>query len=328
MLSLRRVGLLTVLLAAVSSAGAASGASYRAPRAADGHADLNGLWTSISLTKLERPEWVSSLTLTEAEAPAFEARKLKEFAAVEDGVGGRDSEIGFWPETSAHLARIDGQARTSWIVDPVDGRLPYSAAGLAAVKAMPAAINDSANPETRNTSERCLLAGFAGSGPPMLNGPYASLYQIVQTRDAVAVHQEAVHSVRIVRLNTAAHLPGPIRPWLGDSIGHWEGDTLVVETTNFNRGDAFKTPLGAYISPQAKVTERFSRVSPTQISYGFTVEDPVTFTQTWRAEMILAATKGPIYEDACHEGNYSLPGILAGARHEEAVAKAASAATR
>ena len=318
MLSLGRAALGIALLAAASTACAGS---YRAPRAADGHADLGGLWSSISLTKLERPEWASALTLTGAEALVFEARKLKEFAAVEDGVGGRDSEIGFWPETSAHLARIDGRPRTSWIVDPADGRLPYSPAGLAAVKAMPSAIGDSANPETRNTSERCLLAGFAGSGPPMLNGPYASLYQVVQTRDAVVIHQEAVHQVRIVRLNTTAHLPSHMRPWLGDSIGHWEGDTLVVETTNFNRYDAFKTPIGAYISPDAKVTERFSRVSPTQLAYGFTVEDPATFTKPWRAEMVLAATKGPIYEDACHEGNYSLPGILAGARHEEATAK-------
>ena len=315
MLSLRRAALVISVLAAAS---AACAGGYRAPRAADGHADLGGLWTSISLTKLERPEWAASLTLTDAEAPAFEARKLQEFAAVEDGVGGRDSEIGFWPETRAHLARIDGRPRTSWIVDPADARLPYSAEGLAAVKRMPAAISDSGNPETRNTSERCLLAGFAGSGPPMLNGPYASLYQVVQTRDAVAIHQEAMHQVRIVRLNTKAHLPRYIQPWLGDSIGRWEGDTLVVETTNFNRYDAFKTPIGAYISPDAKVTERFTRVSPTQLAYGFTVEDPATFSKPWRAEMVFAATKGPIYEDACHEGNYSLPGILAGARREEA----------
>jgi hypothetical protein len=312
-----RLGLLIVLLAAASAAVAGG---YRAPRAADGHPDLGGLWTSISLTELERPAWAPGLTLSDAEALAFEARRQKEFASVEDGVGGRASEIGFWPQTGAHLARIDGKARSSWIVDPADGRLPYTAAGLAAVRGMGAVVNNANNPETRNPSERCLLSGWAGAGPPMLNGPYASLYQVVQTKDAVAIHLESVHDVRIVRLATKAHLPAHVRPWMGDSLGHWEGETLVVETTNFNPGDAFKIPQGFYISPEAKVTERFTRVSATQLLYGFTVDDPATFARPWRAEMVLQATKGPIYEYACHEGNYALPGILAGARHDEAVA--------
>jgi hypothetical protein len=166
----------------------------------------------------------------------------------------------------------------------------------------------------------------------MLNGPYASLYQFVQTKDAVAIHLESVHDVRIVLLTTKTHLPPSVRPWLGDSIGHWEGETLVVETTNFNRGDAYKMPLGFYISAEAKVTERFTRASPTQLRYDFTVEDPKAFSKPWRAEMVFAATKGPLYEYACHEGNYALTGILAGARHEEAQAslqaKSAGAATR
>ena len=317
-----------ILLALVLAASNAGAADYRAPRAADGHPDLGGLWTSISLTELERPTWAPSLVLSDAEARAFEARRQKEFASVEDGVGGRASEIGFWPETGAHLARIDGKARSSWIVEPADGRLPYSAQGLAAVKGMPAIVSNASNPETRNASERCLRSGFAGSGPPMLNGPYASLYQVVQTKDAVAIHLESVHDVRVVRLTAKAHLPANVRPWLGDSIGRWEGETLVVETTNFNPGDAFKMPVGVYISPEAKVTERFTRVSPDQLRYDFTVDDPKAFSKTWRAEMVFAATKGPLYEYACHEGNYSLPGILAGARREESLARAASAPTR
>jgi hypothetical protein len=311
----------------VMATGAVAG-KYRPPRAADGHPDLGGLWTSISLTELERPSWAPALTLTGAQALAFEARRKKEFASAEDGVGGRASEIGFWPETGARLARIDGKARSSWIVDPADGRLPYTAEGLAAVRGMPAIVNNASNPETRNASERCLLSGFAGSGPPMLNGPYASLYQFVQTRDAVAIHLESVHDVRVVRLDAKAHLPANVRPWLGDSIGRWEGETLVVETTNFNPGDAYKMPIGVYISPQAKVTERFTRVSPTQLRYDFTVDDPSTFSKAWRAEMVFEATKGPIYEYACHEGNYALPGILAGARHEEAQSKVTAGATR
>ena len=313
---LKRGAAIVCVVLAVASAASAGG--YRAPRAADGHPDLGGLWSSISLTELERPNWAPMLILSDAEALAFEQRRQREFASVEDGVGGRDSEIGFWPETGASLARIDGKARSSWIVEPTSGRLPYSAEGLAVLKAMPAVVADSANPETRNASERCLLSGFAGSGPPMLNAPYASLYQIVQTKDAVAIHLELVHDVRIVRLGGQAHLPANVRPWLGDSIGRWEGETLVVETTNFNRGDAFKIPIGLYISPHAKVTERFTRASATQLRYDFTVEDPQAYSKTWRAEMVLSATKGPIYEYACHEGNYALPGILAGARREEA----------
>jgi hypothetical protein len=162
----------------------------------------------------------------------------------------------------------------------------------------------------------------------MLNSPYANEYQFVQTRDAVAIHMESVHDVRIVRLDTAAHLPAAMRPWMGDSLGHWEGDTLVVETTNFNPGDAPKVPTPLYVSTDAKVTERFTRIAPTQMLYEFTVDDPKTYTQPWRAQMLFSASKGPIFEYACHEGNYSLPGILAGARREEAEAKAAGGATR
>jgi hypothetical protein len=322
----RRVSV--IALATLAAASAAFAGAYRAPRDPWGHPDLGGLWTSTSLTELERPAALKTLTLPDDAARAYEARRAKDFAGVEDGVGGRQTEIGFWPIGDARLARIDGKARTSWIVDPADGRLPYSADGLAAVRRMPAAVSDASNPETRNASERCLIAGFAAAGPPMLNGPYASEYQFVQTKDAVAIHMEAVHDVRIVRLNISAHLPNNVRPWLGDSIGRWEGETLVVETTNFNRGDAFKMPLGIYISPEAKVTERFTRASPTRLLYNFTVEDPATFSKPWRAEMVFEATKGPIYEYACHEGNYALPGILAGARHEEAQSKVTGAATK
>jgi hypothetical protein len=313
-----RLTVFAVLLAASS----ALAGGYRAPRDAYGHPDLGGIWTSTSLTELERPASLKALTITDAEAAAFEQRRTKEFASVEDGVGGRASELDFWAP-AAKLARIDGKARSSWIVDPADGRLPYTAEGQAAVKRMRAAINDASNPETRNPSERCLLVGFGGAGPPMLNGPYASEYEFVQTRDAVAIHLESVHDVRIVRTNTTTHLPANVRPWLGDSIGRWEGETLVVETTNFNPGDAFKAPTGIYISADAKVTERFTRVAPGRLMYEFSVEEPKTFSQVWRAQMVVEATKGPIYEYACHEGNYSLPGILAGARREEADARVA-----
>ena len=141
----------------------------------------------------------------------------------------------------------------------------------------------------------------------------------MQSPDSVAIVVEMNHDVRTIRLNAKGHLPPSIRPWMGDSIGHWEGETLVVETTNFNPGESLRPYFGAtmYLSKDAKVTERFTRVSPTQIVYQFAVEDPQIFSQTWKAEMPLNATKGPVYEYACHEGNYALPGILAGARRDE-----------
>jgi hypothetical protein len=322
---IRTCAIALALLIAASGAGAAG---YRAPRAADGHADLGGLWSSTSLTELERPARFKTLTIPDAEALAYERRRPEDFSTTDiDEVGGRQSEASFW-DLGARLARIGGQARTSWIVEPADGRLPFSKAGLAQRARHVQAVGDPANPESRPSSERCLVAGWAAAGPPMLNSPYANEYQFVQTRDAVAIHMESVHDVRIVRLDTAAHLPAAMRPWMGDSLGHWEGDTLVVETTNFNPGDAPKVPTPLYVSTDAKVTERFTRIAPTQMLYEFTVDDPKTYTQPWRAQMLFSASKGPIFEYACHEGNYSLPGILAGARREEAEAKAAGGATR
>jgi hypothetical protein len=311
----------TPLLLAVSALVLSLGAAQAGPRRA-AHPDLEGLWTSTSLTELERPKAFATLTVSDAEARAYEQRRPDEFANTDiDDIGGRQTEAGFWT-VGAKLARIDGKARTSWLIDPPDGRLPYSAQGQAARAREAKARSDSANPETRTVSERCLIAGWAAAGPPMLNGPYGNEYQIVQTKGAVAIHMEGVHDVRIVRLN-APHLPAHIRPWLGDSIGRWDGESLVVETTNFNAGDAFKTPMGMLISADAKVTERFTRTGPQTLLYDFTVDDPATFTRPWRAQMVFAASKGPIYEYACHEGNYSLPGILAGARREEAEARAA-----
>jgi hypothetical protein len=317
-----RTQLLLTLSVAVLSLGAAQAGPYRAPRDAKGHPDLGGLWTSTSLTELERPAAFKTLAVSDAEARAYETRRPDEFATTDiDDVGGRQSEAEFW-DVGARLARIDGRARTSWIVDPVDGRLPYTPEGQAARARQTKAHTDPANPESRSASEQCLIAGWAAAGPPMLNSPYSNEYQIVQTPGAIAIHLESVHDVRIVRLN-GVHPPAHIRPWMGDSIGRWEGESLVVETTNFNAGDALKLPTSLYVSPEAKVTERFTRTGPATLAYDFTVDDPKTFTRPWRAQMVFTASKGPMFEYACHEGNYSLPGILAGARREEAQARLA-----
>ena len=291
----------------------------RASATAFGARDLSGLWTSASLTDLERTAGAKALVLSDAEAAAYERRRPDEFMA-EGGGGGvsaRAMNYGWWA-LPKRLARIDGKARTSWIVDPPDGRLPYSAAGLAARARALAETSDARGPEGRMPAERCLLAAWGTAGPPMLNGPYSNLYQIAQTKDEVAIFMEANHDVRFIRLNARGHLPAHIRPWMGDTLGRWEGKTLVAETTNFNPGDAIKAPTQLYISKDAKVTERFTRVAADRLLYEFEVEDRATFTQTWRAQMVFEPAKGPILEYACHEGNYSLSGILAGARQEEA----------
>jgi hypothetical protein len=297
-------------------------AAHAGPRPAK--ADLTGLWTSASLTMLERPESVPKRIVPEAEAATYERRVMAADGADSDDVGGRSSEFGFW-NFGGRFARIDGQVRASWIVDPDDGRLPFRPEGLAARARDLARHQDLANPETRTPSEQCLLTGWAGAGPPMLNAPYANAAQIVQTKDTMAIALEAVHDVRIVPLvegpAAARHMPAALRRWMGDSVGWWEGSTLVVETVNFNPGDAVKFPTSLYVSPRARVTERFSKMKDGRLRYAFAVDDPDIYARPWRAEMVFNRIPGALIEYACHEGNYSLPGMLAGARREEAQAK-------
>jgi len=319
-----------LVLAAVLAAGAAHAADYHAPRNGFGQPDLQGAWTNASLTSLQRPAMFKSLTLTDAEAAALEKRRATARAAADkptdpttgappagNDPGGYNAS---WTDPGVSLGRINGQVRTSWIVDPADGRLPYSTAGHAAyLEALRKARNSWDGPENRPLGERCILGFGSTAGPPMLNVLYNNNYQIVQSKDAVAILVEMNHDARIVRLTDKKHLPSHMRPWMGDSIGWWEGETLVVETTNFNPGESLRPYFdnSILLSPTARVTERFTRVSPTQILYQFQVDDPATYRQVWKAEMPLNATKGPVYEYACHEGNYALPGILAGARQTE-----------
>jgi hypothetical protein len=231
-----------------------------------------------------------------------------------DPLGSRQSED--WP--SDHLARMDGELRTSWIDSTADGRIPYrpeAAARLAAIRA--AALVDFDGPESRNTSERCVIPSFSANSPPMQNAPYAANYQIVQTREAVVIVSEIDNDARVIRLG-APHVPPSLRRrWNGDSVGHWENDTLVVETVGFRPEEAYRAPV-FYIGPEAKVTERFTRVSPTEIRYVFTVDDPATYTKVWSGAMPFHPSRERTYEYACHEGNYSLAGVLEGARYQEA----------
>ena len=183
-------------------------------------------------------------------------------------------------------------------------------------------------PEARQVAERCLMGFGSTAGPPMLNVLYNNTYLIQQSKDAVVIVVEMNHDARIVRLTDRTHPKADVRRWMGDSYGWWEGDTLVVETTNFNPGEQLRPgiPTTLFLSTDAKVTERFTRVSDKQILYEFKVEDPKVYSKPWRAEMPINAAKGPVYEYACHEGNYALPGILRGARVAEAAGKKPEAA--
>ena len=288
-------------------AAAAQAAPYHAPRTWFGAPDLQGAWTNNALTRLERPPGVASLVVSGPEAAALQARLTKGLRERPgDVVGQGESE---WPE-GAELARIDGRIRTSWIIDPADGRLPYTPAARKARGAAGGGLDD---PEDLSPSDRCLGASWGAAGPPMLNPPYAPGYRIVQTADEVVILTEINHEVRHIRLN-AAH--GAIRQWGGDSVGRWEGDTLVVETVKFHPQESYRAPV-LLMSPHARVIERFTRIAPREIRYAFEVDDPATFTSAWRGETPLHASTAPMFEYACHEGNYSLPGMLAGARKAE-----------
>ena len=305
---------------------------YRAPRTRHGAPNLEGIWTNTSVTWLQRSPAIKSLVPTDAEAAAMEAgfAKMVESLVSADPIDPeapapaevKDVGNSDLLEMDMRLGRVGGQVRSSWIVEPADGRLPFTDAGRAATREF-ARNKGYDGPEIRPTEERCLTAIGSPEGPPMMNAAFNAHYQIVQTRDHVAIHIEMNHDVRIVRLADRTHPHDTVRPWMGDSVGWWEGDTLVVETTNLNPRGAFVSSLagGFAYSREAKVMERFTRTAKDRILYQFTVEDPATFARPWRAEMEMRAAKGPIYEYACHEGNYSLPNILAGAREQERAPK-------
>ncbi len=305
---------IAVCMACLPASAQEAGKSLRTPFGAP---DLQGVWSTLTATPLERPAAFDGPTTTEDKAAAFVVASEKAFLSdTSDGIGARDSE---WWEFSKEMTRINGQIRTSLIVDPPSGKMPYSDAGRAKLRALQGAVlADFNGPESRPATERCLAGGSGATGAPMFVPRYNANYQIVQTKDYLVISMEQNREVRIVRLNGAPHLPENMRRWMGDSIGWWDGETLVVETINFVPGDAFKPASPLLVSHNAKVTERFTRLSAGEILYAYTVEDPETFTQTWRAEMVLTATGHQIIEYACHEANYSMTGMLAGGRVKEA----------
>lgn len=304
---------------------------YQPPRLQDGTPDMQGIWTNASVTALERPPHLSSLIVggdaarswevgaqadsrrdanpTDPDAPALAAGSA-------DGVRGYNR---FWIDFGTQVAKINGQYRSSWLVEPRNGRLPWSqSGGMRATQETMRAYGTADNPEVRTAGERCIIGYGSSGGPPMMNVLYNNNYQIVQTPKTVAILVEMNHSARMIRIG-GTHRPKEMRAWLGDSIGQWEGDTLVVKTRHFHPGASVRSGIRHrfYMSENAAVEERFTRVSDDEIFYEFTVDDPEIYRQPWKAEMVLNRTKGPIYEYACHEGNYALPNILAGARREE-----------
>lgn len=308
-----------VVVAAAASmllaASSASGHAYHTPRDAYGAPDLNGVWNNNALTRLQRPAGVTPLVVAPSEVGEAERKLMGSYApaATVANLGGVESE--WWD--GAHLAQVKGQFRTSWLVDPDDGQLPYSAEGRRR-RAMfdKAQVEAFDGPEARPVAgDRCLLPSWGAMGPVMMNAPYNANYRIVQTRDEIAIEAENNSELRIIRIGRP-HLPGQIRQWTGDSIGRWEKDTLVVETTNL-RADAPLSQAPFFFSPGARVVERFTRVGPKALEYDFTVEDPVIFARPWRAEVTFVTSDAQIYEFACHEGNYAMTNILAGARAQE-----------
>ncbi len=266
------------------------------PRTPWGAPDLRGVWSHGTATPLERPERYGERDrLTEEEVAEVDAAQRSA-----EGVGAR--RVVWWERSLS-----DG--RTSMIVDPPDGRIPYSAAGRARREARPG--QTTAGPEGRSPQERCISYGI-----PRLGGPYSQNVHIAQTPDHVLLLHEMVHEFRVIPLDGRPHVPGHVRQWLGDSRGRWEGDTLVVETIHFRDAQWFQ----GLSQGGMRLVERFTRLDADTVRYAVTFEDPDLWTQPWTAEILMPPTEGAMFEFACHEGNTGMTATLEIARGEEAAA--------
>jgi hypothetical protein len=300
--------------------------AQKLPRTPDGHPLLEGIWNSASLTPLQRPAGLGTKEFYTAEEAAVYEKKRVEESNRDRRDGPPEADVNrsyneLFYDRGTKLAR---NLRTSLIVDPPDGRIPpMTPEGRARFQAAQAyfASHPADGPEDRPLPDRCLM--FSQSGPPMIPGNYNNNYQIVQSRDSIAIMAEMGNQVRVIPLDGRAPLPGAIQEWMGESRGHWEGDTLVVETANFrfNERSRFGVQYDNGLTDQnLRITERFTRSSPDSITYRATINDPTVYTRPWTFEVIMERAEGPLYEYACHEGNYGLAGVLAGARAEEKAA--------
>jgi hypothetical protein len=301
------------------------------PRTSDGQPDLQGIWTSGFITPVERPTQLADKPfISKEEAVAFEARaaqanskdlRLPDIRA--------DLERGdtVWMDPGSKVAKT---LQTSLVVDPPDGRIPpltpevqrglaLEAQALTEKCAQPGVVCPfniggrpilADGPEDRPLMERCISR--VQGGPPMMPGPYNNNYHIVQNPDFVLIFVEQMHEARVIPLNGRPHLAGNMRELMGDPRGHWEGNTLVVDSTNFSENTKFRNA-----GPNMHLIERFTRTDPDTLLYEFTVDDPTVFTKPWSAAIPMASAKGPLLEDQCNEGNYGLAGILRAARFEE-----------
>jgi hypothetical protein len=317
---------------------------WKAPRASDGHADLQGVWANNSATPMERPkELADRAKLTDAEVAAMK-KKAGElyngggdaafgdtiFATVWAAVKGSSSgphkkadnefDAGTGDYSSEWIVQRVWDNRTSLVTDPPDGHIPaMTKEAQERRRAMFVAMSRPAQtPADRGLQERCL-----SYGSPQLTAGYQSYMQIQQTKNAVMLVTEMIHDVRVIPLDGRPHVASNIQSWMGDSRGHWEGDTLVVDTTNY-KPRAFM----AVSSDKLHVIERFTRTAPDTVQYEITIDDPATWTKPWSLMIPLKSSDHPIFEYACHEGNVGLAGILAGARAEEAAAASGTSRNR
>jgi hypothetical protein len=277
-----------------------------------GDPDLQGLWTNATITPFERPANLSGKpVLTEDEAAEYEKQTNAARDADNRG-GGTDADLGraynqFWYDRGT---KVVGTRRTSLVTDPPDGRVPAltpAAQQRADARAAARKRSPADGPEDRSLAERCIL--WPTAGPPMIPGGYNNNYQILQAPGYVVILIEMIHDVRIIPLGDRPHVPQTIRQWMGDSRGRWDDNTLVVTTTNFTDKTNYR---GA--SADMRLVERFTRVDADTLDYQFTIDDPSTFTKSWTAAIPMTKTEGPIFEYACHEGNYGMTNLLSGAR--------------
>jgi hypothetical protein len=305
----------------------AAPAKYAPPRTSWGKPDMQGIWSNASVTRMERPKGYP-LVLSREQADQLEGKALinvrsaqKDASYVDPNapppekgkplppVGNYDVA---YTDPGKTVANINGELRSSYVTFPEDGRIPALTEAGKKMRAVPRRLGTGYdNPEERGLSERCVFMGT--NGPPFGNYLYNNNFQIVETPNNLMIMSEMIHDVRIARIG-GKHRTDGVEPWMGDSIAHWDGDTLVVETTHINPAQRVGAVM---LSDTGKVTERFTRISDSQILYEFEIDDPATYTQVWRGQMPLTRLKDPLYEYACHEGNYGLQDILKGGRTDD-----------
>jgi len=317
----------TLWSTAAAQGTASDTAQWQVPRTPHGHPDLQGNWTNATLTPIQRPKGLGPVLspeqvveIEEGQAPTDRPEVL-----TDDGYWRRfGEEVGLakgsaTSEAGDRVAIVDGEPRSSLVMNPADGRVPaLTPEGLRRVEgraALRSQFDFRDHPELLPLEDRCLVSFGSNAGPPMLpNYFYLNNYTIVQTPDHLMIMTEMVHDARIIRLSSPTPLPSHIRPWFGDSWGRWEGDTLVVETTNLNPDHPLR---GVPPSEDRKVIERFTRVSEDSILYEFTIDDLTMYESVWGGQVPFDRFNDLLYEYACHEGNYSLANTLSGARYEE-----------